>query len=65
MIWDVAAGIIIGGGILGFLWLATVLLFCGSGVGGAFDRPAQVTGLLAMVFGLGLSAWVVFFKANL
>jgi hypothetical protein len=61
MIWDVAAGTIIGGGALALVVLGireTAL------AAQAHDGEASGFGLLMGAAGIALGAWVIFFKAH-
>jgi hypothetical protein len=54
MMWDVAAGVIIGGGVLGLI---------AAGLAAA-DKEQLAVGYGALLAGLALAVWVVFFKAH-
>jgi hypothetical protein len=61
MIWNTAAGIIIGGGVLLLFWLGVGI------AGGAYfykDRKGEKVGLLINLVAIGIGAWIVFFKAH-
>jgi hypothetical protein len=61
MIWNIAAGVIIGGCVLGLLGLGVRE----ASVGSMQNEPGQIgLGFLMMAAGIGLGAWVLFFKAQ-
>jgi hypothetical protein len=62
--WDVAAGIIIGGGVLAILIQSIGFFTYRSGMA-AFDQSVKAMGILVALVGLGLAVWIIFFKANL
>jgi hypothetical protein len=61
MIWDVAAGIIIGGGAVGLVW-SGISLTAEAALKG--DDSVGCWPLLLSVAGLALGVWVLIFKAH-
>ena len=61
MIWDVAAGVIIGGGALTLLFLGLIEAAKGNTVG---YSEAAAFGYLMAAAGIAVGAWVIFFKAH-
>jgi len=61
--WDVAAGVIIGGGVLGVLFLAIGFFTYRSGMA-VFDQSVRAMGMLVAALGIGLAVWIVLFKAR-
>lgn len=65
MTWDIAAGILIGGGILALFGLASGFFTYRSGLGAGFDQGPKALGGIVALLGVVLAAWVIFFKAHL
>jgi hypothetical protein len=61
MIWDIAAGIIIGGGAVGLVW-SGISLTAEAAMKG--DDSVGCWPLLLSLAGLALGGWVLFFKAT-
>ena len=58
--WEVAAGIIIGGGVLGLIWAGLSAEI----ISRSERRDSTGYGYLIALVGAGIGAWVIFFKVH-
>lgn len=64
MMWNVAAGVIIGGSVLAVVAQGIGFYTYSAKVGWPFQAGYKAIGGLLVLLGLGAAVWVIFFKAG-